>query len=390
MAHKHPVYDTDKHFVIDPITKKISTECPKVCLPQHSHRSERFTFELPKEVEGHDMSLCNVVEIHFQNIEAVNKSNKNIGIYKVEDLQTDGDTVFGSWLIDGESTYYVGGLMFAIHFACVVDGKVEYNLPTLSYSAITIGETVWNSETIANEHPDIIAEFEARIQAVEQGGATPEQIESAVNKYLDENPVEVSGVVKTVNGNAPDENGNVEVEIPEGGTVTDEQIAAAVEDYLTEHPIDGNSNLLVVTFTEENGTLTPSHTYDQIKAWVNNGGHAVLTDGKVWYNLATLSGSLARFERVVIAATESYLLQYVITIMGTMDKLESHYNHIYVTAEVGQTIAVKSVDANGKPTEWEAVDMPTGGGGLDATIDGETLVFAESSTATIENETLIL
>lgn len=30
------------------------------------------------------------------------------------------------------------------------------------------------------------------------------------------------------------------------------------------------------------------------------------------------------------------------------------------------------------------------GGGLDATIDGETLVFAESSTATIENETLIL
>jgi hypothetical protein len=33
---------------------------------------------------------------------------------------------------------------------------------------------------------------------------------------------------------------------------------------------------------------------------------------------------------------------------------------------------------------------PGSGGGLDATIDGETLVFAESSTATIENETLIL
>ena len=28
----------------------------------------------------------------------------------------------------------------------------------------------------------------------------------------------------------------------------------------------------------------------------------------------------------------------------------------------GQTIAVKSVDANGKPTEWEAVDFPEGGG----------------------------
>jgi hypothetical protein len=32
------------------------------------------------------------------------------------------------------------------------------------------------------------------------------------------------------------------------------------------------------------------------------------------------------------------------------------------TASVGQTIVVKSVDENGKPTEWEAVDLPSGGG----------------------------
>ena len=30
-------------------------------------------------------------------------------------------------------------------------------------------------------------------------------------------------------------------------------------------------------------------------------------------------------------------------------------------ATVGQTIVVKSVDENGKPTEWEAVDMPSNG-----------------------------
>lgn len=33
---------------------------------------------------------------------------------------------------------------------------------------------------------------------------------------------------------------------------------------------------------------------------------------------------------------------------------------IDVTAEVGQTIRVKAVDANGKPTAWEAVDFPEG------------------------------
>lgn len=32
------------------------------------------------------------------------------------------------------------------------------------------------------------------------------------------------------------------------------------------------------------------------------------------------------------------------------------------TAQVGQTIVVKTVDADGKPTEWEAADLPSGGG----------------------------
>lgn len=173
MAHRHPVYDTDKHFVIDPISKRITTECPKVTLPQQSHRSERFTFEIPKEVEGHDMSLCNLVEIHFQNIDSDNKENKNIGIYKVDDLKAEGETVFCSWLIEKYSTYYSGALLFSIHFACIADdGEVEYNFPTLTYSAIQIGKTVWNSETIVNEYPDILERHEYMLQVLESGANT--------------------------------------------------------------------------------------------------------------------------------------------------------------------------------------------------------------------------
>ena len=33
------------------------------------------------------------------------------------------------------------------------------------------------------------------------------------------------------------------------------------------------------------------------------------------------------------------------------------------SAAVGQTIKVKAIDESGKPTAWEAVDMPSGGGG---------------------------
>lgn len=118
------------------------------------------------------------------------------------------------------------------------------------------------------------------------------------------------------------------VEIPEGGTVTDELIASALEDYLAEHPIDGNSNLLVVTFTtDESSKHTPSHTYNQIKEWVDNGGSAVLTDGKVWYNLATVSASLIRFERTVIAASGALYVCYIIPMMGDMTESVSQYDH---------------------------------------------------------------
>ena len=122
--------------------------------------------------------------------------------------------------------------------------------------------------------------------------------------------------------------------------------------------------VLVVTFTTDaNGKYTPSHTYAQIKEWLDNGGHAVLTDGKVWYNLATVSASLIRFERTVVAASGALYVYYLITITGDMTKEESKYEHssgggagIDVTAEVGQTIVVKEVDSNGKPTKWEAVE----------------------------------
>ena len=39
------------------------------------------------------------------------------------------------------------------------------------------------------------------------------------------------------------------------------------------------------------------------------------------------------------------------------------------TAAVGQTIKVSAVDENGQPTEWEAVDMASGGGGITAKVE---------------------
>lgn len=51
------------------------------------------------------------------------------------------------------------------------------------------------------------------------GSADPEEIRNIVDEYLAENPpeIDITGVVKSVNGQAPDENGNVEITIPDSG-----------------------------------------------------------------------------------------------------------------------------------------------------------------------------
>jgi hypothetical protein len=46
----------------------------------------------------------------------------------------------------------------------------------------------------------------------------------------------------------------------------------------------------------------------------------------------------------------------------TENPLEGDGIPVPETASVGQTIVVKAVDETGKPTEWEAADLPSGGG----------------------------
>lgn len=56
------------------------------------------------------------------------------------------------------------------------------------------------------------------------------------------------------------------------------------------------------------------------------------------------------------------------------------------TAAVGQIIKVKSVDGTGKPTEWEAVDLPSGGGGGTYRLVSDTTLSEAVETITISQD----
>ena len=158
MYHKHSVYDTDLHLIIDPISRNITNTSQKTVLMQNDHNSERFTFEIPRFVEGHDMTLCNVVEIHYINIDASNKNNRSIDVYPVDDVQhapDDQNVVIGSWLISHNATLYNGSLNFIVRFACVSDdeeAEIQYQWFSNVYTGLVVSKGIYNIDIVTNDN----------------------------------------------------------------------------------------------------------------------------------------------------------------------------------------------------------------------------------------------
>lgn len=172
MAHAHIVSDSDNHFIIDPISRQISNNSRKTILIKTDHNSEQFTFELPRYVEGHDMSLSNKVEVHFLNINSKTRQT-NPGIYNVVDFDVDAEDntkVLGTWLVSREATKYPGSLNFVIRFSCLDDDNVEYySWNTAIYTGITISDTIENTETIVEDYVDIFRQW---LDTLEMAGST--------------------------------------------------------------------------------------------------------------------------------------------------------------------------------------------------------------------------
>lgn len=159
MQHEHSMYDADPHYVIDPITKEITTESPKVKLMQYDHNSECFTFQMPRYVDGHDMSLCNSIEVHYNNA-AADKTATNKDVYPVDDMRVsldDESSILFSWLISQNATQLAGTLAFAVCFSCIADdGAVDYSWHTDIYSDITISQGIHNDDAVVERYSDVL------------------------------------------------------------------------------------------------------------------------------------------------------------------------------------------------------------------------------------------
>lgn len=167
--HEHKVLDADNHFIIDALTRSIISSTNKLSLTQYDHNSERYTFELPRIIEGHDMSMCNYIQIHYENI-SKNKKVINKDFYTVTDLQISPDSddrVIFSWLISESATQLAGRLKFSIRLECLSDsGATEYSWGTTDFDKISILECVNNTDSVVIEHSDFVERMEAIANAM--------------------------------------------------------------------------------------------------------------------------------------------------------------------------------------------------------------------------------
>ena len=150
-------------FTIDPITRSITYNSEdELIIMQNDSNSERLTFEIPKIVEGHNMLDCNVVQIHYINTGA-NGIGNTVNIYQVTDLaEHNEETLRFSWLVSRNATKHVGLVRFAVRFFCTnsseeiddgepVTGKILYEWSTGVSSVIKIGESIRNTEAVAED-----------------------------------------------------------------------------------------------------------------------------------------------------------------------------------------------------------------------------------------------
>lgn len=212
MSHLHNVTDSDNKFIVDGISRTIkNASTSKTTVMQFDHNSEVFTFEVPRYIEGHDMMLCNRVEVHYLNIDTVTKEEHE-GIYLVDDLTVstdDENKLTCSWVISQNATSLVGSLNFLLRFICLTDDVIDYVWNTAIHSGIYVSKGIYNSDIVAEQYIDTIKAWENRLAVVENSigssGISPTIKVTAITggnkvEITDANSTKVFNVMHGTNG----------------------------------------------------------------------------------------------------------------------------------------------------------------------------------------------
>lgn len=140
----HTVADDDIRYIIDGTTRDITNlNGSKLYVMQFDHNSEILTFEMPLEIEGHDMSLCDEVKVLYINKKkSTVPSEESIPLPLTVD--NDKKIIVFSWTLSENVTAQDGPISFQFKFVChnAEDGSVLFRLYSGQYSFIEVRPSI--------------------------------------------------------------------------------------------------------------------------------------------------------------------------------------------------------------------------------------------------------
>lgn len=178
------------YLTIDAEARKISIPSRIKNLGVESDANvKRLYFKIQKQYGEMDFTKADI-RINYVN------ANGEGDYYPVTDKQVEGGTVTFSWLVGRNATEYKGDVCFIV---CAkisdIEGivKKEFNTTLASLPVLEGKET---TQQIVQQYPDIIEQILKKLEGATT--ITPEQIQTAVDKYLKNNPITVEEADPTV------------------------------------------------------------------------------------------------------------------------------------------------------------------------------------------------
>ena len=174
---------SEQYITIDTDTREITIpESQKLFGVKDDLKAERKYFKC-KKVVGDNLDLSkHRLYINYMN------ANKETSAYLVDDVKVDGDYITFSWLLYRSVTKYIGNVSFIV---CAKSSNNKGLLQTdwnTTLATGTVKEGLEVDMSITEEYPDVIEQILNRLDGVEGGQISDEQMQNAIKKYFTANP----------------------------------------------------------------------------------------------------------------------------------------------------------------------------------------------------------
>lgn len=158
--------NAEEPFIIDSETRTINVPSGFLLGVESDEKVERIYFRCPKIV-GDNVDLSQLrIYVNYQN------ANGDKDAHWCDDLQTDGDNITFSWLLDRKVTIYRGNVSFIVCAKKSNDDGTLTNEWNTTVAIARVLEGLEATEQIVEDNQDVIEQILNKLQDIEDSGGT--------------------------------------------------------------------------------------------------------------------------------------------------------------------------------------------------------------------------